>query len=140
MTFRKRLGVFVAGLLLALGVSAVAAAPASAAFGDCNISPRVCVWSSSTAWGNPSYYWTVSSGTGGYCVNFGVAINDLMKAMKITGGRSATMYQNAGCSGNPNAIVSTTGTAPTQITCYSSAWWPSCTTGLNQGSSIWIIR
>lgn len=98
---------------------------------------RVCVWFSKTFSGPPDYYWTIPTGTGGYCTNFGSFLNDKVRSWVITAGpRSATMYQHAGCSGLANSFIGNP--APDEDSCYS--WWPGCSNGLDQGSSFWVLK
>lgn len=137
-----RLSILLVGLSAAVALSGT---PALASAADCapQNQNRVCVWTNSTSAGLPAYYWTIPVTTGGWCINFGSAINDKVRYLMIDtagglAGRSATMYSNSNCSGTPNAFVGNP--PPDEISCWNSEWWPSCNAGTNQGSSIWVIR
>jgi hypothetical protein len=89
-------------LTAALTIGAVAATPASAAKSDCPGAGYYCVWTGWSHAGVPAYYWDIpTSGTGGYCVNYGGSLNDNVDSNYITGtdALSVTQYRDANCSG-----------------------------------------
>lgn len=141
MTWRNRITVTLALLGVLLGAGAVAAAPAQAGTGDCAWG-RVCVWKVAGHIGAPAYYWTVPSGSGGVCFNYGAGLNDQVDSIAVKGGRSATQYRDANCSGN--AVSFHYG-----IT-YGSPWYGSCGgfgwACVHDGgggwlpSSVWVIK
>lgn len=138
--FKRSLAVLAIALAM-LVATAVAASPASASAAQCapNGERRVCVWFSSNFSGGPDYYWTIPTGTGGLCINFGAAVNDKVRSWHISAGpRSATMYQHANCSGSANSFIGNP--SPTGDVCFSTAWWPGCANSLNQGSSFWVLK
>lgn len=141
---KARLAAIGAVLLLAFGGAVAVAAPAQASDGDC-LTGRLCVWHNYNYPGSPVYYWTISGGSGGYCVNFGGSLNDNVDSWTIKSeafGRSATMYSNANCSGTPISYIAPTWNGgPSKMNCLSGSWSThSCINGAHQGSSAWIIR
>lgn len=117
MTIRKRIVLLLAVFAAMLGAGAVAATPAQAFANDCTYT-RFCVWTNYYYNGAPAYYWTIPSGSGGYCVDFGGSLNDNVDSAVIKGGRSATLYEHAGCNGQTVAFL-----AQTQ---YGGPWALSC--------------
>lgn len=135
----KRALIILATLVALVAAGFVAAAPASA---EELCAPagtrRVCVWTNQTASGTPTYYWTIPTGIGGVCFNFGSAINDKIRSWAISPGpRSATMKQHAGCSGSANSFIDQVYDSDY---CWTSSWWPGCGSSLSQGSSIWVLK
>lgn len=137
----KRLAVVAVALSALLLGSAAVATPASAAVNDCTV-PRFCVWDSEGYGGLPDYYWTVPTGTGGYCINFGGSLNDNVDAAVIKGGRSATLYENAGCSGATAGFLARPAYGgPEALDCDDTAAW-ACFP-IQSGalpSSVWVIK
>lgn len=130
-------------ILFTLGAVAVvlfaASTPAVAAQNDCTTG-RYCVWTNDNWSGFPSYYWTIPGGSGGYCINYGPGLNDNVDSNVIKGGRSATQYRHANCTGNTVNFISTSGDwndscgGPTAWACYIEG------AGAYLPSSVWIIK
>lgn len=142
---RRRISTIAMALLVALGVIGVAATPAQAAASDCAI-PRICVWDNTHFPGTPTYYWTIpATPAGGYCINYGGSLNDNVDAIVIKGGRSATLYQNANCSGETVQFVARPiYGGPEQLSCGANNGgdnW-ACLPGFpgELPSSMWVIR
>lgn len=132
----KRLLVILAVVVAGVGI---AATPAQAGQNDCGAG-RYCVWTNQGWSGAPTYYWTIPSGSGGFCVNYGGGLNDQVDSNVIKGGRSATQYQHANCSGSVVNFISTSGDwndscgGPTAWACYFEG------AGAYLPSSAWIIK
>jgi hypothetical protein len=137
---RKRLLAILAGLALGLTGVAVTAAPAQASTADCEFG-QFCVWTVAGHVGGEAYHWTVPSGSGGYCVNYGSGLNDKVDSLALKGGRSVTQYRDANCSGNTVSFHYSIPTSPWYGSCGSQAW--ACTwegIGSYLPSSAWIIK
>lgn len=140
MKWRERISVALAALVVALGVSVVAAQPAAAGVNDC-LAGRYCVWTNQGFGGLPDYYWTIPAGSGGFCVNYGPGLNDQVDSNAIRGGRSATQYRNANCSGNTINTIVTAGDWNDECGGWGTAW--ACYfegQGQYLPSSAWIIK
>lgn len=96
----KRLATLIVGAIIGIAATLIAAAPASAAYGSACGSTHICIWTSVLPNNGqlPLYYWTAP--TSNQCIPFGSAINDKTRTIRQTGGFSATLYTNAGCSGS----------------------------------------
>ena len=137
-------------LIVVLGVTAIAATPAHAAYSNCP-SNAICVWPTRTftmgnGSGGPMYYWT---NPGGGCINFGAAINDQTASAANNATWIATFYVNANCSGSLVVTLSAFGAAGNYRNCDNSmgdgnAYWNNsasgCTTVPNTRriSSVWV--
>lgn len=131
-----------------LGASAIAAAPAQASQSDCPGAGYYCVWNGWSHAGSPAYYWDIpTSGTGGYCVNYGGSLNDNVDSNYITGtdALSVTQYRDANCTGSTVSFnrPSYYG-GPAAGSCSSGSFWAwACFTdggGSYLPSSAWIIK
>lgn len=124
----RRLVLVGVAVLTMLAASAVAAQASSS---DCAPSGqrRFCVWTNGYFSGVPSYYWTVPTGSGGFCVEFGGSLNDNVDSAAISGARSATMYEHAGCSGMAVIYL-----APTA---FGGPWKENCWSWLDNWACAW---
>ena len=132
---RKRIGVFMAALIVALGLSAVAASPALAV-GDACGGQHICLWQSA----NPGGYspdWSIQSPSYSQCINLPGYMNDRVGAMKLTWGWSLTLYEHGGCGGIGIATVWSGGFINCQSgSWYHAHWWDGCY--VPGGSSVWF--
>lgn len=136
MSARRRIAGIIGAVILGLGIAVAVEAPASA-HGEACGPTHICVWYA--AWpggGNPAYYWT--SPASSQCIPFGPAINDQIGSMKLTWGWSATIYENAGCSGTAIATVYQGQFKNCTQSGWAGAWFGSCFPPGNSGSSIWF--
>lgn len=139
---RKRILALLGTIVLGLGLAVAVSSPASAHWSDCGPQgPRVfCVWKNPLASGTPSYYWTWSAGSGGFCVNYSGTLNDQIDALELNGARSVTQYRDANCSGN---TVSTHVANGGTVGGVCGNWGWSCVVDGGGGwlpSSAWIIK
>jgi hypothetical protein len=140
---RKRLLAILVALIVGLGFVGVAAAPAQAYASSCT-ADRFCVWDNFWYNGSPTYYWTISHGTGGVCLPFNGSLNDNVDSAVIAGGRSATLYSDGGCTGLPVFFLQPNAYGgPYAGACgdYASDNW-ACSWSLpgSLPSSVWVIR
>lgn len=132
----KRISVVLA---MATAILLIGATSAIAAQNDC-LAGRYCVWTDQGWGGTPDYYWTIPGGSGGFCVNYGPGLNDNVDSNVIKGGRSATQYRHANCTGNTINFISTSGDwndscgGPTAWACYFEG------AGAYLPSSAWLIK
>jgi hypothetical protein len=130
--------------VVAMAAVAVAATPAQATVSQCPTGVNVyCVWSGWNHPGAPTYYWTWSGGSGGFCVNYGPGLNDNVDSLALRTGRSVTQYRDANCSGNAVSFhySQISGNTPWYGSCGGWAW--ACVTDGAGGylpSSAWIIK
>lgn len=136
----KRALIILATLVALTGLAAV---PAQAAVSDC-IVPRVCVWINPEFSGAPAYYWTIPTGSGGMCLEFGGSLNDNVDSAVIKGGRSATLYEHGGCGGQAVFFLARPAYGgPETGKCNQSVDNWACTNFTSPGklpSSIWVIK
>jgi hypothetical protein len=129
---KRRILAFATLLVMALGVSTVAASPAFAEGEACPGTGYICVWTTSfPGYSAPAWQWFTPNSSG--CINFtGGAgfLNDQVRAIKLTWDWSATLYEHGNCGGNAKVTVWNG-----QIkTCWNTVEWKF---GCMGGSSIW---
>ncbi len=114
---RKRIAVFVSLLMAALGVSAVAAAPALAAPPPSCASTQLCVYVNTTYQTNQGYM-LIPVGYSGQCVVLDPYRNAISSAWNSSG-RDVRFYRDTSCSNDYKTLYNGTGNPK-----FSTHWAP----------------